>query len=299
MPIGSINAKMTSGRHLTPNQIGALWMLASAFFFTIEASLIKFLGHGYPPTVILFWRQLISTILLLPLILKNYPVVFRTTSPRLMLFRSVAGVGGLLLGIVAYSNLPLADANAISFTRALWMTILAAIFLNENLGTRKVIATIIGFIGVLVILQPGAEDAPLGWGHWAAVGAAFLTALTILSVKMISRNHSVLTLTVYASILGLVFSAPLASLDWVPPQPSDALALVGVGAVGLLTLLCYTKGMQIGEASVMAPIDYNRLVFAGLVGLLVFGESLRYTTIIGAAIIIGAALFLTKASSKY
>jgi len=278
---------------MTANQRGALWMLASATSFTVEAALIKTLGGDYPPTVILFWRQLVCVALLIPLIARSPRLAFSTTRPGLMLLRSGIGVIGLLLAVVAYAELPLADANALSFTRTLWLAILAVLVLAEPLGFRRALAVLVGFVGVLIMLQPGMEGMSLSWAHAAAVGAALLTALTILSVKVMARDHTVFTLTVYAATLGLFLSAPLAALTWVQPQVSDLPALIGLGVFGLITLICYTKGMQMGEAMVMAPMDYSRLVFAAVVGAVVFAEAPTFATVAGAAVIVASTAYLS------
>lgn len=106
------------GRTLSGNQVGALWMLGSAISFTIEASLLKALGADYSPAVIRFWRQGVAVLLLAPLIGCNWGSTFATTKLGLILVSSVTGVLGVWLSIAAYSQLPLADANALSFTRS-------------------------------------------------------------------------------------------------------------------------------------------------------------------------------------
>ena len=281
------------GRPLTPNQTGAIWMLASVVCFTLEASLIKALSAHYPPTIILFWRQFLAVALLSPLIVHGWRTAFITPRPGLILFRSTVGTLGILLSIAAYARLPLADVNALSFTRTLWMVLLAGLVLREPVGPRRLIAAAIGFIGVVIMLRPGQDGLSLSWGHTAAIGAAVLAALTILSVKVMSRDHSVFTLTVYGSVLGLLLSAPLAVLTWVAPKMADLPLLIGLGVAGLGTLVCYTRGMQAGEAAVMAPIDYTRLVFAAAVGALVFSEPLTVPTVIGAVVIVASTLYLT------
>ena len=280
-------------RALTQNQTGALWMLASAICFTLEASLIKALSVHYPPTVLLFWRQLLAVVLLAPLIALRWRTVFATRRPWLILFRSAVGTLGILLSIAAYARLPLADVNALSFTRTLWMVLLAGLVLREPAGPRRLAAAAVGFVGVLIMLRPGQDGLDLTWGHAAAIGAAVLAAMSILSVKIMSRDHGVLTLTVYGSVLGLMLSAPLAAVSWVAPAMVHLPLLIGLGGAGLATLLCYTRGMQAGEAAVMAPVDYTRLVFAAAVGALVFGEPLTVQTVIGGAVIVASTLYLT------
>ena len=280
------------GRTLSGNQVGALWMLGSAISFTLEASLLKALGADYSPAVILFWRQAVAVLLLTPLIGGSWRTTFATTKPGLIFGRSVTGVLGVWLSIAAYSQLPLADANALSFTRILWMAILGPLFLKEALGLPRAAATVVGFVGVLIMLRPGAQGVALTTGHLAAIAAALLAALTILNVKALAKDHTVLTLTVYSAMIGLVLSAPLAMAQWSWPPAGDLPLLVALGVFGLITLTCYTKGMQWGEAVIMAPIDYTRLILAAGVGLVVFGEAIVPATVIGALVIVGSTFYL-------
>jgi drug/metabolite transporter (DMT)-like permease len=214
--------------------------------------------------------------------------------PGLMILRSAVGMVGVFLAIIAYSAIPLADANALSFTRTLWIVLLAVVVLREPSGARRIATALVGFAGVVVMLQLGALQAGMFAPYLAALGAAFASALTILMVKVLARDHSVLTLTAYAAGLGLVFSLPLAVPVWTPPQPEHLPVLAGLGLAGLATLYCYSQGMQRGDAALMAPIDYTRLVLAAGAGWLIFGEPVSITTAIGAAIIVGSTILLTR-----
>lgn len=141
---------------LSPNLRGALWMLASAVGFTVMTTLIKFLGDDYPAALQTFYRQLAGVLVLLPLIARDWRGAFRTTRPGIVIFRSSAGVLALIMSFYAYQKLPLADANALSFTRTLWLVPLAGLVLREPIGPRRISAALVGFVGVLIMLQPGA-----------------------------------------------------------------------------------------------------------------------------------------------
>jgi drug/metabolite transporter (DMT)-like permease len=146
------------------------------------------------------------------------------------------------------------------------------------------------------MLRPGAEGGRaewLGWPQAAALAAALLFALTITGMKVMTRDHSPFTLLVYAAVLGLVFSIPPALFVWRWPSLPDLGLLAAMGVIGTLTQGAYIKGMQSGEAAVMAPIDYTRLVFAVLVGLLLFHETPRTATLIGAGIVVASTLFIS------
>jgi drug/metabolite transporter (DMT)-like permease len=281
---------------LTPNLRGALWMLASAVGFTAMTTLIKYLGPGYPAALQTFYRQLAGVIVLAPMMARDWRGTFHTTRPGILIFRSSAGVLAMILGFYAYQELPLADANALSFTRTLWLVPLAGLVLREPIGPLRIGAAVVGFLGVLIMLRPGADGAStswLGWPQAAALASALLFALTITGMKVMTRDHSPFTLLVYAAVLGLVFSIPPALFVWRWPSLPDLGLLAAMGVIGTFTQGAYIKGMQSGEAAVMAPIDYTRLVFAVLAGLLLFHEAPRTATLIGAGIVVASTLFIS------
>src|SRR5690606_22888599 len=160
---------------LSANVRGALWMLASAVTFTLMTSLIKYLGDDYSPALQTFYRQAAGMIVLLPLILRDPAGSFRTTRPGILLFRSLAGTLGMILAFWAYQEMPLAEANALSFTRTLWIVPLAIFVLDEKIGPWRLGATIVGFLGVLIMLQPSIANA-VGWPAAAALASAALFA---------------------------------------------------------------------------------------------------------------------------
>jgi len=112
-------------------------------------------------------------------------------------------------------------------------------------------------------------------------------------MKVMTRDHSPFTLLVWSAVLGLVFSMPPALFVWRWPEPVDLLLLAAMGVMGTVTQACYIKGMQIGDAGAMAPIDYSRLVFTAIVGFVLFQEVPTWTTIVGAAIVVASTLFIT------
>jgi drug/metabolite transporter (DMT)-like permease len=277
---------------LSANVRGALWMLASAAAFTLMTSLVKFLGDDYSPALQTFYRQAAGLIVLAPLILRDPAGSFRTTRPGILLFRSLAGTLGLILAFWAYHELPLADANALSFTRTLWIVPLAAFVLRERIGAWRLGATFTGFAGVLLMLQPSIANSA-GWPAAAALASAALFAMTVTGMKMMTRDHSVTVLVVWSAALGFVLAIPLAVLEWRWPAPLDLALLAAMGVLGLLTQTCYIKGMALGDAAAMAPIDYTRLIFAILFGLALFHEIPNWITMLGALIVIASTLVIT------
>lgn len=279
---------------LAPNVRGALWMLASALAFTAMTTLVKFLGNDYPPSLQTFYRQLAGFAVLLPVILRHRGAAFATTRPGILLFRSAAGTVGMILSFYAFQKMPLADANALSFTRTLWLVPLAAFVVREHVGPLRIGAALVGFAGVLIMIRPGAGGHfEVGVPALAMLGSSFLFALTITGMKVMTRDHSPMVLLVWSATLGLVLALPGAFLAWRWPAPMDLVLLCLMGVMGTITQACYIQGMAIGDAGAMAPIDYVRLVFTTLAGFVLFHELPGPATLIGAGIVVASTLFIT------
>ncbi len=277
---------------LSGNVRGALWMLASAVTFTLMTSLIKYLGEDYSAGLQTFYRQAAGLIVLAPILLRDPKAALTTTRPGILLYRALAGTLGVVMAFWAYQEMPLAEANALSFTRTLWIVPLAIFVLREKIGIWRMGATLAGFAGVLIMLQPSIANA-VGLPALAALGSAFLFATTVTGVKVLTRDHTVTVLMVWSALLGFILSVPLAVLEWRWPAPFDLALLAAMGVLGLITQVCYIKGMSLGDAAAMAPIDYTRLVFAILFGLLLFHEVPNLITMAGALIVIGSTLVIT------
>ena len=286
----------SSGRlsGLTPNLQGALWMLASAVTFTAMTTLIKYLGAGYPAALQTFYRQVAGFLILLPVILKHRSAAFATTRPGIMIFRASAGTVGMILQFYAYQKMPLADANALSFTRTLWMVPLAAVIVGEKLSPLRIGAALIGFAGVLLMVRPGAGGhVAIGLPALAMLASSLLFAFTVVGMKVLTRDHAPMVVLVWSATLGVVFGIPGALFAWRWPAPLDLVLLAAMGVIATLNQWCYVKGMQIGDAAAMSPIDYTRLVFAAGAGFLLFHEIPGPWTIAGATVVVGSTLFIT------
>lgn len=282
---------------LPRNARGALWMVASAITFTVMTMLIKFLGADYPAALQTFYRQLAGVLVLMPVILPNPREVFRTTRPGILLFRSAAGTVGMILAFYAYQKLPLADANALSFTRTLWLVPLAAFVLKESVGPRRVSATVVGFLGALLMLQPQAHG-DMGWPAAAALAASLLFAFTVTGMKVMTRDHSTLTLMAWSAVLGFILAIPPALFVWRWPGTRDLMLLGAMGVLGTITQACYINGMSEGDAAAMAPIDYTRLVFAVILGYALFGDIPNTMTMLGAGIVMASTIYITLREAR-
>ena len=193
------------GLKLSPNVEGALWMLASAGFFTLMTTLVKFLAEDYPAPLQIFYRQMFSFLTIVPLLVRKGPGVFKATRPGILFFRAAAGTLGLVLANYSFQYLDLATANALSFTRGLWIAPLALIILSERVDSVRVGASLVGFSGVMLIVGWEVGAPASFWPMAAGMGSALLFAFTIIGAKIVTRDHSVLTIMAWATVLGVVF----------------------------------------------------------------------------------------------
>ena len=279
---------------LTPNVRGALWMVASALAYTVMTTLIKFLGADYPAGLQTFYRQLAGFLILLPVILQRGKAVFATSRPGILIFRSAAGTIGMVLSFYAFQKMPLADANALSFTRTLWLVPLAAFVVREKIGPLRIAAALVGFLGVLIMVRQGAGGHfAIGVPALAMLGSSFLFALTITGMKVMTKDHAPIVLLVWSAALGLVLAIPGAFLSWRWPALPDLALLGSMGVMGTVTQACYIRGMAVGDAAAMAPVDYIRLVFSVMAGFVLFHELPGVWTLVGAGIVVVSTLFIT------
>lgn len=268
----------------SPNVVGAGWILLAAIAFTAMTTLVKVLGPGYSATLQTFYRQLTGLLVLLPLIVHHGRAAFATSRFGTMLLRSALMVVGNILTFESFRLLPLADANALSFTRVLWVVPIAALLLRERAGAIRLIASALGFVGVLVMLHPHGGVA--SWAHAAALGGALGLAFANVTAKSLADDHSTLVLLVWSAALGVVVALPPALPVWRWPSLPDLGLLAAMGLCSIAMQACYLRALRIADAAAVMPVDYVRLVLAAAIGYLMFGEIPGASAIAGAAIVV-------------
>nr|WP_321442433.1 DMT family transporter [uncultured Hyphomonas sp.] len=277
------------------NLEGALWMTASGLVFTVFLTLSKVQSAEYDPGFLAFFRSFIALILTLPVIMQQGWGIMRIHQPGMVILRSLFGTMGFIFSFYAVSaqfGLPLSEFNAISFSRAMFITVLAAVLLKETVGWHRWGATLAGFTGVLIMTQP---QAGVSLGTLLALVAAFCMAGAITLVKLLSRNHRPMTLLIWANLLSSAMLLPLAlwKMPEVMPSWQDWALITLMGGCGVAGQYFYIRGMAIGDASFLSPIDYLRLPMAATVDWFLFKALPGPWTWAGTAIIIGATAYIT------
>ncbi|CTQ59486.1 carboxylate/amino acid/amine transporter [Roseibium album] len=282
---------------LPSNTIGALWVLLAAFGFSIMVALIKFVGRDLSVFQILFVRQAVMLAIVAPTIIRGLPTSLVTKRPGLQLARVLIAATAMLCGFTAVIELPLADATAISFSRTFFITIFAIWFLNEIVGVHRWGATIVGFLGVVLMLRPGADGIVDPHALLAIAGAAG-AGMVMIVVRILTRTDPPVTILTYQAFgVGLIMLVP-AVLTWQAPSLHQWLLLLLVGIVSWAAQLANIKGYKAGEATAIASLDYTRLLYATILGALVFGHWPSVETLAGATIIIAASIYTVRREIK-
>ncbi len=263
-------------------------MIAS-IAFSLMALLIKLLGQHLHVTQILFVRQLGMLLLVSPAILRKFPGSLRANRPDLQILRMVFALIAMLGGFTAIIHLPLADATAIFFAKSFFVTIFAVWFLGETVGRYRWSAVVIGFVGVLIMLQPGTTEFSI-YGLASLAGAAGAAAVMIC-LRVVSQYDSADTIMTWSSLgIGLAMAVP-GIYFWRWPTAWEWFLLAALGIVSYVGQRFNIYAYKHGEASLLASLDYVRLLWATIFGLVVFGHFPGLSTWVGAAIVIAAAVF--------
>lgn len=202
--------------------------------------------------------------------------------------RNLAHFTGQNLWFYAITVAPLALVFALEFTSPLWTMVFAALFLGERLTRWKVLAGLIGFTGVLIVVQPGAQ--PLSLGMIAAAVAAIFFATTAILTKRLTRTESITCILFWLTAMQLVIGliACLYDGDMTVPSLSMLPWIVVIGLGGLTAHFCLTTALSIAPASVVMPMDFARLPAIAVIGMLFYAEALQWGVIVGAVLIFGA-----------
>lgn len=277
---------------ISSSTAGIAYICAGAFCLAVNDALAKYLDDFYPVVEIVFFRMLFA----LPLAVCSGLIVggrraLVTHAPWLQIGRGLAAIAAPIAYISGLAILPLAANAAISFASPLFITLLALPLLGERPGWRQWVATLVGFGGVLCIIQPGA--AVFSWSALLPLAAALAYALLMLSARTLANRGDTIWVTMlYATAVPLVISGALLPWAWHAPAPEQWPALLGLGIFGGGAITLITQAFRVGGASVVAPFDYTGLLWAALLGWLFWDEIPAIPAFIGMAIVVVSGIYL-------
>lgn len=267
-----------------------LGALAFALFTMMDA-LVKWLSTDYPVPQLVFTNALFALVPVLLVGLRQRGIGrLRTRRLGLHVLRGLSGAGAALLAFYAYSQVPLADAYAMIFTTPLLITALSMPVLGEPVGWRRWSAVAVGFVGVLIMLRPG--EAPIGLGTLAALAAACLSACGVLLVRKLGTTESTAGIALYSNLTIVAVMALLLPFGGVFPNAFDLGLMALAGLLGGSALLVLIAAYRSAPAALVAPFQYSQMVWAILIGFVVWGDVPEAAKLIGAAVVAASGLFV-------
>lgn len=274
------------------NVRGALLVLLAAVFFSCMGVLVKTLGERLDSFQIAFFRCLFGLVAVLPFLAQGTVRQLRTSHLSSHVLRAFLGVGAMTCGFYAVTHMPLADAVAISFTKPMFVIVLAIIVLREPVPMRRGLATVIGFFGVLIIVGPGGDGVQLI--ALVALAGSMMVAGVQIVVKRLSATESTAAILFYFGVVTTLVALGPALFVWQTPTWREFGLLVMLGAFGSLGQALTVHGLRVGDASAVSPFDYARLLFSAILGYIVFSEVPGPWSYVGALLIVGSALYIAR-----
>jgi drug/metabolite transporter (DMT)-like permease len=268
---------------------GIALMLAGVCMFSFGDALGKALVARYPVNELLLLRGAVPLAILLALLYRLRATLPKLERPGLQLLRVVLSTAEVAAFFVAVVYLPLADVITYYLAGPIFVTALSAIILREHVGWRRWSAVATGFAGVLIAMQPSAQT--ISWPALIALGGSFSFALLMIVTRSLRATPDVVLAATQFSgtfCVGLV----LAPFAWAAPGLPDLGLFVLAGCISIVALLCTNRSLKLAPASVVVPYQYSMIIWAVIFGYLVFGDVPSAATIVGAAIIIAAGLYI-------
>lgn len=275
----------------------AFWMILSCALLAGLATLGRYVAtSGVPAFQVVFLRVFFALITLTPLFLLHGKSFIQTEQWRLYAMRAIIGSVAMLTWFSALALISVGEVTAISFLAPLFATVCAALFLGEVVRFRRWAATLVGFLGALVILRPGFIELSLG--SWIAIAAAFAMGGSTVFIKRLADEDNPDKVVFISSLLQTPITFVPALLVWEWPDPGLWPWLLAMGPIAVLGHVTLTRAFAAAESSFTMSFDFARLPFAVLFGFAVFGEVIDLWTWIGAAIIFSASLFIVHREAQ-
>lgn len=274
---------------------GIAFLLAAILGFTLMDATAKHLTQTYPPAQVI-WARFIGNILIFALIFRTRMfLLMRTRQPGMQFARALMQLGSVTLFFTSLQFIGLAEATAIMDLNPVLITLGAALFLGERIGPRRAVGIAVAMVGAMVIIRPG-----LGVFQPAALlplAGAFTYAAGALLTRLV-RTDSVATSVMWSAVVGAAISSAVVPFFWHPVALGDLWAFGLLGIFGTVSQYLLVRAFSVAEAGALAPFGYTGLIWAGLWGWLFFGQLPDLWTILGAAIIVVAGLYVWSREAR-
>ena len=277
---------------LSKNQLGFFYMFISVCAFSLMDVIVKW-SDDYPVGQVLFFRGFFGIIPILFLIPKDrYVDFYKTTRPMLHLKRCLAGLIALVAIFIALRNLPLATVVSISFAAPIFTTIFSIFMLNEKVGFYRWLAVIVGFVGIVIISEPGFSS--LNFYYIYPIIFCLGLSYVAIAIRKLSSTEPVWLISFFFSFSIMILSFFSFYQNWILPSFIDLFLLAMIGILGGLANLWLSQSYKFSEVSLVTPLKYLALIFAIIFGYFIWDEIPTLKTLLGAALVILSSFIIFR-----
>ena len=271
------------------------WMLATAGCVVAMSATLKHVTRELPVAVVFLFRMAFAVPWILPWLVRSGPRMLRTERLGQHFLRGTVGALSMWCWVFGVKYLALATFTAISFTRPLWMPLTAWVILGERFDRRRGLLILLGFAGVLIVVRP---EFRLELAVLVALLGGALSSITMVQVKQLTASEPSARIVFYFSVFGTLYALPFAVADWSTPNLAQFgwMALSALAAAG--SQYCVARAAGLGDATVIAPVDFMQLPLAALTGYLVFAELPDLPVFVGTAVILVATLAIAQGERR-
>ena len=279
--------KLNPSRH----RAGIFWMFVTGLCFVAVTALVKHMGSRVPPAEAAFLRYLLGLVFLLPMLKDLREAHLTPRQWKLFGMRGMFHAGAVILWFYAMTRIPIAEVTAMNYLSPVYVTIGAAIFLGEKLAMRRIVAILIALFGAAIILRPGFRE--VSSGHLAMLVTAIVFAGSYLTAKIMAGEVKPTVVVAMLSIFVPIGLAPFAIAVWVTPSLNDLMLLFCVASFATAGHYTMTLAFAAAPVTVTQPITFLQLVWAVLLGAIVFGEPVDIWVVFGGVVILASVTFIT------
>lgn len=270
-------------------------VLLACATMTISALLIRTIGKDLSSFEVVFIRCLFSLFYIVILEARKGPKLFISPRPIMLGLRSLTLAVIVLGNFYAIVNLPLVQVTSVQFTKPLFLVVLAALFLGETIRFPRTVATLFGFIGILIVLRPDGNIHP---AQLAVLSAAMSMAIIAVLTKKLVRDHSTNTMLFYGNLFIVAICLGPTLYYWQTPSLFQIALIAALGLTAYGSQVFMVQAYRYAEVTIVAPFEYFRLIFVAIAGFIIFGEIPDRWTVLGVLFICASTMFIALREAR-
>jgi len=280
-----------------PTLRGMLWTIAAGILFAVLNAAMRAMALQLDPYQTQFLRYMFGLVVMLPLVLRSGIASYWPNDLRGQVVRGLVHTAGMFLWFTALPRIPLADMTAIGFTTPIFIMLGAALVLGEKMVAARWVAALLGFCGVIIVVGPKLAGSG-GYYNLVMLASAPMFAASFLIAKALTRRDTPEVIVVWQSLMVTVLTLPAALANWTAPSAWQWTLFLGAGVLGSLGHYCLNRGFLVADISATQPVKFLDLIWASIMGYLLFANVPTQTTIAGGAVIFVASVWIARSEAR-